>query len=79
MGELLSARSSYQTMYDVVQELRATGLLAVADDLNEVAKALPHRWQVEQPEYQNTSEFDKIRWARDMAKLKEAWEAKHSI
>ena len=76
--ELLTQRSSYfcyETIEAAIPELREVGLVTVANDLEDLAQDLPHRWDLRCPEL---PPHDRT-WRKKMDKLRREWEAKNSL
>jgi hypothetical protein len=74
---MLAERSSYfryELVAPAIPELRATGLLTAASDLEELIRGLPHEWELKCPEQPPHDRH----WREDMQKKKEAWEARNS-
>jgi hypothetical protein len=71
-----SSRATYELMSEVVDELKSTGLLAAAKDLDDLAlEMLPHVWQMPCPEQ---PPHDRC-WREEMEKKRKAWEAKTEL
>lgn len=72
-SSLMHSAFSYEFVEPAISELRATGLLTAASDLEDLINYLPHKWQLKCPEQ---PPHDR-QWREDMREMRIAWESKH--